>query len=224
MKTATSQRAGATEEGGLDAGVDAVDAAGFVTGWARQAGPGPAVVQIRLKREVLAEARAALFRGDLLRRGVGHGHYGFRARLRQVLAPGRHAARLCLAGRAVPVRLAVPAIELRRPVTVEALLHEPPGWTARDVLEAPRCLSFGRDLEAMGAGRFVDMMFHFALRRWPAAHEGRFYAGLLRARALTPEALLAELLGGRERADLDPALVSPWHPEFPFPAAAEGMA
>jgi hypothetical protein len=70
----------------------------------------------------------------------------------------------------------------------------------------------------MGTTRFLDAIFHFALRRWPEKAEATVYGQALESADVTADELLSELLSSRERAELDPGLVSPWDPEFPFPA------
>lgn len=206
----------------MEAAVDAVDGAGIVIGWVRHGDHAPALVSLHAGRELLAQAPARLFRADLLRRGVGHGHYGFRARLRRRPAPGRLAARLAVpgGGEAMPVTLHIPALPPPRRLAVESLVRIEPGWTVEDVLEAPGCLDMPGHLAAIGAPRFTDRLFRFALGRWPADHERTFYAAGLAQGDIEPTALLVELLSSRERADLPPALPSPWDAAFPFGAAA----
>jgi hypothetical protein len=190
-----------------------------ILGWLRDTDASqPCHVQIRLGPAVVAEAVADLFRADLLRQGHGHGHHGFRARLRAEIPPGVANAALFLPGRGsfIRVRLTVPPL-LPRPVTrVEALLREEACWTVADLLAHPECLALESNLARMGAARFIDSVFHFALRRWPEKAEAAVYDHALETHDLTPAALLVELLSSRERAELDPALISPWHPEFPF--------
>ncbi len=202
----------------MQAAVQAVSG-NHLLGWARDPGAqGPAIVQIFAAGTLLAEAPAQWFRPELLQAGIGHGHYGFRARLRPPAPSGEIEITLHLprAGESLVARIALPHRPPASAASVESLIETPPGWTVQHVRAAPDCLDLAANLAAMGAPRFVDMVFHFALRRWPAPHEAQFYGRLIEAREISPNELLLELLDGRERAELDAALASPWDPEFPF--------
>jgi hypothetical protein len=168
---------------------------------------------------VVAETVADAFRPDLLRQGHGHGHYGFRARLRRDIPAGPVDAMLFLPEKrsGIRVRLAVPPLQPRAVARVEALLREEAGWTAAHLLAHPDCLALDASLAAMGTARFLDAVFRFALHRWPEAAEAAVYGQALESHDVSPQALLVELLSSRERSELPDALVSPWHPEFPFP-------
>jgi hypothetical protein len=191
-----------------------------VLGWLRDTDQAtPSHVQIRLGKQVVAEALADQFRPDLLRQGHGHGHHGFRARLRRDMPPGATDAILFLPeqGSGIRVRLAVPELVPRAMARVEALLQEEPGWSVPHVLAHPACLALHANLAAMGMARFLDAAYHFALGRWPEKAEAAVYGQAMQSGDLSPQGFLVELLSSRERAELPPALVSPWHPEFPFP-------
>ncbi len=193
-----------------------------MVGWARDpAAQGPALIELRRRGECVAVARASLFRPDLLRSGQGHGHYGFRARLRPGLpeGPGQFTLHLRGSGVRFGVRLPVPRLPPAPRVRVEALLEKEPAWQVADFLAYPDSIRFAASLAAMGSARFVDMAFRFALERWPAAHEAAFYGAALDRGELGATALVIELMRSRERADLGPALVSPWDPAFPFPSS-----
>jgi hypothetical protein len=205
----------------IEGTVEAVLPDRHVLGWLRDTGqPGPSPIQIRVGKQVVAEAMADIFRPDLLHQGHGHGHHGFRARLRRDLPAGQMDAMLFLParGNGIRVRLAVPPLPPRAMARVEALLREEAGWTARDLLAHPGCLGLDASLAAMGTTRFLDAIFHFALRRWPEKAEASVYGQALESADVTADELLSELLSSRERAELDPGLVSPWDQEFPFPA------
>jgi hypothetical protein len=204
----------------IEGTVEAVLTDRRVLGWLRDTDqPLPSHVQLRIGKQVVAETMADQFRPDLLRQGHGHGHYGFRARLRQDIPPGQLDAILFLPQKrsGIRVRLAVPPLQARAVARVEALLVEEAGWTAAHLLAHPACLALDASLAAMGTARFLDAAFRFALHRWPEAAEAAVYGHALESHDVSPQSLLVELLSSRERAELPPALVSPWHPEFPFP-------
>jgi hypothetical protein len=58
------------------------------------------------------------------------------------------------------------------------------------------------------------------LNRWPGDEEASVYIRALDKEGTLETDFLLELLSSRERADLDPALPSPWDPLFPFIGAA----
>jgi hypothetical protein len=199
------------------AAIEAVSGDGVVLGWARD-GAAPLHVQVLVEAAPVAEAMAMLFRGDLLRAGHGHGHFGFAARLRKPLPQGPLwlALHLPATGRTVPVAIQVPPHRLRGPATVEALLDEPPSWTVNDLLTAPACIDWDANLSRMGPARFVDGLFRFALGRWPSKAEARLHADTLARRRLSARDLLIDLLSSPERAESDARLPSPFDPAFPF--------
>ncbi len=194
-----------------------------VHGWLRDsAAPQPCHIQVLHEGRVAAEAQAGDFRPDLLRSGHGHGHYGFRARLRTALPAGRCSLVLHLPRQGVSAASAVtvPGLDAAVPQAVEALLAVPPGWGVGDLLQRPECLGMPRHLAAMGGPRFVDGLYRFVLSRWPSAAEARMNLGALQAGRVTPHGLLVELLTCRERADMAPGLPSPFDPDFPFEASS----
>jgi hypothetical protein len=194
---------------------DAITADSAIVGWALA----PVVTVWRGRRPV-AEARACLFRPDLLRAGYGHGHYGFVARLHATLPPGRVALTLTSGEARLSVRLAVPPRNPRPPLTVEALLAPSAAWTVADFLAKPDCLPWADQLASMGEARFVDAAFRFALHRWPSAAESSVHARALARGAITAEGFVVKLLRSRERADMKPALMSPFDPDFLFDAGS----
>lgn len=209
--------------------IDHLTPAGIVTGWVRDARSQLAcLVQIRLAGAVLAEAVADLFRPDLLRAGQGHGHYGFRAQLRQALPPGPCRVELHLpeTGTTAPMPLRVPPPLPAGPVRVEALLARPDGWSTQDLLDHPACLDMAASHAALGTPRFVDAVFRFVFARWPIAAEARMNTESLAAGRITPAGLLAECLSSRERAGMPPGLPHPFAADFAFltPSSPQGRA
>jgi hypothetical protein len=207
----------------IEGTVESVSDTGVFRGWLRDTrDPVPALVQIRLRDRVVAEALAAAFRPDLLRGGHGHGHYGFLARAQLALPAGvaRFEIFLPRHDQGIPVRLEVPVIPPASPVPVEALLQPEPAWTVPDLARALACLDLPAQRAAMGTRRFVDVSFQFVLRRWPGDEEAAVFARAIEEGFMTPEGFLAELLGSRERADLGDALASPWEAAFPFAAVS----
>ncbi len=175
-----------------------------------------APVTVWLGKTVVAEARAGLFRPDLLQAGYGHGHYGFSARLRAKLPPGRVALTLTSGDSRVGVRLTVPTAAEPPPGTVESMLAPPAAWTVADLLAQPGCLAWAEQRAALGDARFIDAAFRFALHRWPSAPEAAVHARALAHRTVSAEAFITTLLRSRERADMKPALMSPFDPDFLF--------
>jgi hypothetical protein len=203
----------------IEGHIESLTPDGIVHGWVRDTGSAtPCHVQVLHAGAPVAEAMAARFRPDLLRAGHGHGHFGFKARLRRALPPGACSVALHLPayGRSAPMALAVPRLEPKQRVTVEALLAADPGWTVADLLAFPACLQAEPNCSRMGAPRFVDSMFRFVLARWPSAAEARLHADNLSRGRLGAQDFLMDMLSSAERADLGPALPSPFDPLFPF--------
>ncbi len=195
---------------------------GAVLGWVRDtARPEACVVEIRYRGRKVAASMATGFRGDLLRQGYGHGHYGFSARLQHGLPPGPCELGLHLPhlGVTAPMAVAVPVLQPPEKVTVAALLQAPASWTVVDLCAAPACLAAEANYRRMGTDRFVDAGFRFVLARWPTKAETRHFTQALARFRLTPEAFLLDLLGSPERADLGADLPSPFDPTFPFALA-----
>ena len=196
---------------------------GVFTGWLRDTqDSAPTPLEIRHRGRTVAQAAALAFRPDLLATGHGHGHYGFAARSRHALPPGPVDFELFLPRRdqSIRVRLSVPELSPPRLARVEQLLVDPPTWTDADLRRAPQCLNLAAERAAMGTPRFVDVTFRFALNRWPGDEEAGVYVRALDKEGTLEADFLLELLSSRERADLDPALPSPWEPLFPYTTAA----
>ncbi len=158
-----------------------------------------------------------LFRPDLLRAGLSHGHHGFAARLRSQLPAGRASLTLRLNGEPpIALRIDVPGIVPGPPRSVEQLLAPPAPWTAADLLAHSACLPWPQFQLAMGIDRFVDAAFRFVLQRWPSKAEGQVHARALARGAIKAEDLVVKLLRSRERADMPSGLMSPFDPEFLF--------
>jgi hypothetical protein len=208
----------------IEGTVEYLTGEGIFGGWLRDTrDPIPAHVQIRRADEIVAESLAASFRPDLLRGGHGHGHYGFLARARVSLPPGMTRFELFLPrhDQGIPVRLEVPEIPLPIALPVEALLRPEPTWAVPDLAAALPCLGLPAQCATMGTPRFVDVAYHFVLQRWPLVEEAAVYITAIDEGGITPDSFLAELLASRERADLGPALPSPWDAAFPFAPAAD---
>jgi hypothetical protein len=201
----------------LEGYVEAVDAAGFVSGWAWDGTAAAASVQLRHRGRVVAEGVADRFRADLLQAGRGHGHHAFRLRLRQGVPAGPATFEVVLprrGGRAGgPARVIVPEAS-GRAVPLEALLGGAEAWTVAHVLAHPSCLDLAGALARMGAERFLDAVYRFALERWPTAAEIAAWTRLLTVQGVAPDVLLVELLGSPERVEMPPALLSPHDPRF----------
>jgi hypothetical protein len=198
--------------------VERVSGEGVVAGWAYDpASAAPATVRVLLKGAVVAEALACVFRADLLAAGHGHGHVGFAARVRMPLRQGTAMLALTLDGRAAGAakRVAVPAQRQAAPCTVEALLAPPASWTGADLLARPTCLPWAGYLARLGQTRFIEAAYRFVLARWPSDAEISVQGRWL-SQGGTAEDLLVRLLRSRERADMPPTLIPPFHPDFLF--------
>jgi hypothetical protein len=203
----------------IEGHIESLSPTGIVQGWLRDTGSvAPCHIQVLHAGALIAEAMASVFRPELLRAGHGHGHYGFAACLRRPLPPGPCGVALHLPrhGSTAPMALHVPPLDPPQRVTVEKLLATDPSWTVADVLAVPSCLDAEANFRRMGAPRFVDALYRFVYDRWPSKAEAKLHAdNLLRSR-LTPQDLLVDMLDSGERADLGPALISPFDPLYPF--------
>jgi hypothetical protein len=203
----------------IEGGLEELQPSGMFVGWLRDtAAREPVVLHVRSRGQMVAVAAAGAFRSDLLEAGHGHGHYGFAARSRAALPPGPAAFELFLPAHdeIMPVRLTVPRLAPPQAAAVGDLVRGERTWTVADVMRAPACLGLAAQRASMGTARFVDVTYRFAVRRWPTPAEAQVYCLALDEERLSPEGLLLELLGGRERADLGEALASPWEPAFPY--------
>ena len=203
----------------IEGRIEAVSSDGVVWGWVKQAGARtPAHVQITLAGQLIAEAIADAFRAELLRAGHGHGHHGFTARLRRPLPPGVTAVLMHLPepNLSAPMQVNVPPLTAPRIWSVEELLVHSPSWRTADLLAHPDCLDMRANHARLGTEAFIDAVFQFVLRRWPSPAEISMNSGSLDSGRITPQAMLLDYLAGRERADMPPALASPFDPDFPF--------
>ena len=202
-------------------GIDRVSESGQIAGWAWR-GDGVERCHVRVLRdgEVVAEALADAFRADLLQAGMGLGHCGFYARLRVSLPPGPVVLQLVEArlGVAVgaPFALEAPS-RLSQPLASPLLVLTPrPTWRDEDVLENLPRFDFAGQCEAMGAQRFVDSVFQFALGRWPEGASRQTYITALEAGDVHPDAFVEEVLLSPERKAMTTPLPSPFDYRFPF--------
>jgi hypothetical protein len=203
----------------IEGHIESLTQDGIVHGWVRDTSSlSPCHMQVLHNGGIIAEAMAAIFRADLLRAGHGHGHYGFAARLRRPLPPGKCSVALHLPshGRTAPMGLMVPRLDAATPHAVETLLSAPPSWTVADLLAAPGCLDAEGNCRRLGTRRFVDAGYRFVLDRWPSKAETRLHADNLDRGRIAAREFLLDLIGSRERADLGPNLPSPVDDTFAF--------
>jgi hypothetical protein len=203
----------------IEGHIESLSPGGIIDGWVRDSGSArPCHVQVLWNGRIIAEAMGDRFRPDLLARRLGHGHYGFQARLREKLPPGPCGVVMYLprTGISAGMGLTVPILAKTPKVTVEALLLMQAEWRPADLLAVPDCLDMERNLARMGAPRFVDGVYRFVLGRWPSKAEAGLNTESLAAGRITASGLLVELLQSRERADMDAPLPSPFDTEFPF--------
>lgn len=203
-------------------GIDSVSPSGLIAGWAwRQDGQERCHVRIIRDGEVIAETLADAFRADLLRAGMGLGHCGFYARLRVPLPPGAQVLTLVEARLGVaigsPLTTEVPRRLGQPPLASPLLVLTPrPTWRDEDVLENLAQFDFAGQCEAMGFSRFVDVVFRFALGRWPESDSREAYVAALRSAEITPDAFVQEVLLSAERKGMTTPLPSPFDYRFPF--------
>ncbi len=210
-----SERKGSEKRALLKA--ETVTPDGTILGFAYQpSAPAPATVQILVRGAIVAEARATLFRPDLLAAGLSHGHHGFAARLRKPLKPGLFKPALQCGDVHVACALTAPAQVSPTPISVETLLEPPSRWSVTDFLAHPGCLPWAAYLSDMGDERFIDAAFRFALHRWPSKPETTVHARALSRGHVSAEAFVVQLLRSRERLDFEEGLMSPFDAEFGF--------
>ena len=204
--------------------IDDVSEDGLVTGWASGPDPCvPAIVRVAVDDAVLAEAEASQFRADVLAAGIGHGHYGFRARMAVTPAPGRYRFKLVDADGVVLVEAADCLVPTQRPperLSVEALLSKGPCWSDEAVAAQLACLNLAENCRSMGITRFVDAGFRFVLSRPVDPLSASYYGPALQRGAVTPDSFIAGLLRSADRKSLGTPLPSPYDYRFPFALVA----
>ena len=176
----------------------------------------PPIIQVVIGGALAAEARAHLFRPDLLVAGLSHGHHGFAARLRQPVKPGAVNLTLVCAQLRKPGTLTIPRQLPHPPASVEFLITPPRSWTGTEFLARPSCLPWTQYATRLGTERFIDAAFQFVLRRWPSKPEAAVHARALAHGNVSPEGFVVQLLQSRERGDMTEELMSPFDAEFGF--------
>ncbi|NJO56329.1 MAG: DUF4214 domain-containing protein [Rhodospirillales bacterium] len=208
----------------IEGHLDACTGDGFLEGWARfERRREPCIVSIRLDGEVVGRALAAEYRADLLAAKVGHGHYGFRARLRRKLAPGRHVFTLfeerscqCRCGTSSNSRSTCrPSACGRMPCAWRSCSAPRTEWTDAEVLANLDSLGLEDACAKMGVERFVDVAYMWVLGR-RADEEGiRVYVTKI-SESMTPINLVSILLRSNERKAKTLPITSPFSPTFPI--------
>jgi hypothetical protein len=199
-----------------------VTAAGLVRGWARDVfSPRPLTIEVRWQGGVVARAVADLFRGDLLDAGLGHGHFGFLARLIDGVPPGERSFSLTVAGDGgaeirPPAVMVVPPRAAGGPLRVERLLVDPPRWSDRAVLAATARLGLDATLRELGTAGFVEAVYAFALSRSPTHQERAEHADALSSGGIDPSGLFGLVMTSEERSERLPPLPSPNESGYPF--------
>ena len=199
--------------------IDGVTTDGLVNGWA--VGPHPRLpcqVGVVLEETLVGRAEARHFRADVLAAGIGHGHYGFAARLPASIGAGSYNLHLIdqegavLAEAAVEVPPRAPPARL----SVEALLSAGPRWTEQALLERLDCLELARHRALMGDRRFVDAGFRYVLDRPVDTLSETYYLAALERGAVSPDSFLAGLLRSPDRKAMTTPLASPYEAKFPY--------
>ena len=199
--------------------IDGVTAEGCINGWA--VGPHPRLpcqVGVVLNEALVGRAEARQFRADVLAAGIGHGHYGFAARLPASVEAGTHSLRLIDPDRTLLAE-AVLDVPPRAPparLSVEALLSAGPRWSEQALLERLDCLELARHRALMGDRRFVDAGFRYVLDRPVDALSETYYLAALERGAVTPDSFLAGLLRSPDRKAVTTPLASPYEAKFPW--------
>lgn len=199
--------------------IDGVNAEGLVNGWA--VGPHPRLpcqVGVVLDEALVGRAEARQFRADVLAAGVGHGHYGFAARLPASVLAGPYSLRLVDPDGAVLAEAAVevPPRAPPTPLSVEALLSAGPRWSEQALLDRLDCLELARHRALMGDRRFVDAGFRYVLDRPVDALSETYYLAALERGAVSPDSFLAGLLRSPDRKAITTPLASPYEATFPY--------
>lgn len=202
--------------------IDRIDEAGFVSGWVRDhAIQRPALIEIFEGDELIAQAVADQFRRDLFRDGVGHGHYGFRARI--------------LHNRPITSRLGLWSVaheQWLNPedgtihessqsqkdaiLSVQDLIMPPVGWEEGDLLEYTASLRLPRSLASMSPLRFLDIVHRYLLGRWSDDSARQRYLDPLRTTEIHPDDLFRTILISPERRTNGLPLTGPFSYQFPF--------
>lgn len=200
--------------------IDSVTEDGLITGWATSGNPRlPALVSVLVQNAVLAQAEAIQFRADVLAAGIGHGHYGYQARMAVSPEPGQYALRLVDANGVVLVEAAGRDIPPQRPpdrLDVEALVSKGACWTDDEVVAQLGCLNLAQNCAAMGIPRFVDAGFRYVLGRPVDTLSASYYGPALERGAVTPDSFVAGLLRSPDRRAVATPLASPYEARFPF--------
>jgi hypothetical protein len=217
--------------------VDGLSPSGLVEGWARgQSERQPLGLEFWLQGERVGAAKAELFRADLLNAGIGHGHYGYRCRLRpKSKAHGTleireiGAAKVLAVHEIAPDKAVAPARRGTKPV--ESLLIKPPAWTMADFTGAVPALDVERILADLGARRFVTYLYRFLLGRWPEPQEYAHYLPHMKRGVLNAMDVVRIVLGSEEHKAKHIIPAAPFDARYPFkmleaerPAALSPMA
>lgn len=205
--------------------LDACTASGLLEGWARIDGrSGPCQLRILHRGEVVARCVADQFRADLLAAGVGHGHYGFSARLRRPVQPGIQVFDIAPdepragAWRAVSAKIEVPRLsaEAARELSVEDLLAIAPSWTDDEVRNHVEGLGLRTALDHLGPRAFLDRAYLFCFGRRPDEEARQIYGDALARGGIEAGELVRILLASPERKGNAFPLANPHDATYPF--------
>ena len=208
--------------GPIRASLDIVSEAGTVEGWALYTDSlAVCHVQVRLGGVVLGEDMADKFRADLLSAGLRHGHCAFYAAV-PITRPGTYPLELVdgRTGRRVDHmgsrETFVPALA-RKPDRGPSHAASPRAtWTDEQVLAHLSCLQLDMNFERMGAERFVDAVFRFALGRWADPSALDSYGAALCTTNVTPTMVLTAVMTSEERKNQNRKLPNLFDQDFPF--------
>jgi hypothetical protein len=200
--------------------IENISAERMMTGWIMVHGrQTPVTAIIRCNGELVAKARATLFRRDLLAAGCGHGHYGFAVPVMRSLPAGPQVFEITDAETAEefhnsPLLLAVPAAGSLTPRPVDALLSSRATWADADIREYPASLRLQDNFKRLGARRFIDVVCRFLLNRWPTETEFTAVSTGLESGTSKPDAFFLNLLERTAQPQATRSLPSPYDPLF----------
>lgn len=209
----------------LEAHIDTCTTDGFLEGWAHLEGSNlPAIIEVSAQGKIIAKAVADEYRWDLLSAKIGHGHYGFRARLKVTLEPGEHVLQIREArtgltpqnGTEFLVKIPQTSRKESQRTTVEELMMRRVEWTDSDAMENADALKMEKSCAHMGSERFVDVTYMFTLGRRADPDGLKRYAAALDSGELGAPDVFRILMQCDERRSIPSRLSAPFSEGYPY--------